>query len=105
MGRAQALLTTFHLHHNSLAAGQDTSEEVSCQYCGSTLNTIIILTKGYFASIYTNLGYYFSAFSTVKIWYNTAKTLQAKYVDNIKNTVKILSQYFSGSIVPCTQCI
>jgi hypothetical protein len=90
-----------HLH--SLAAQQDTSEEVLWKYCGSTLNTVIILNKGYFTSMHRNLEYYFNAFSTVKIWYNTVKIPLVKYVDNIRNTVRILSQYFSGSIVPCTQ--
>jgi hypothetical protein len=88
----------------TLDAVQDTSQEVSCQYSRSILNTGIILTKGYFVSTHTNLEYYFSTFSTVKIWYNTVKILLAKYGDNIKNTARILSLYFSGSIVPCTQC-
>ena len=41
--------------------------------------------RNIFASIHTNLGYCFSTFSTVKIWYHTAA-------------------YFSSTIVPCTQC-
>ena len=41
--------------------------------------------RNIFAGIHTNLGYCFSTFSTVKIWYHTAA-------------------YFSSSIVPCTQC-
>jgi hypothetical protein len=32
------------------------------------------------------------------------KILLAKYGDNIKNTARILSQYFSGRIAPCTCC-
>ena len=81
----------------TLAAQQDTSEEVLWKCYGS----VIILTKRYFASIHTNLGYCFSTFSTVEIWHHTVKILLSKYVDNIRNTVSI-PQYFSSSIVPCT---
>ena len=76
---------------------------------GSIMEVCLILLsyspRDIFASIHTNLGYCFSTLSTVKIWYYTLKiVLLSKYVDNIRNTVSILPQYFSSSIVPCTQC-
>ena len=74
---------------------------------GSIKEVFLILLsyspRDIFASIHTNLGYCFSTFSTVKIWYHTVKILLSKYVNNIRNTVSILPQYFSSSIVPCTQ--
>jgi hypothetical protein len=64
------------------------------KYHVSILNTVIILAKGYFASIHTDLEYYLSTFSTVKILskYGTILSKQSMVI-----ILRILPGYFHST--------
>jgi len=61
------------------------------RYCGSIVEVLLVMPSYSTKDI----------LPVCKIWYNTVKIPLVKYVDNNRNTVRIPSQYFSGSIVPC----
>ena len=85
------------LHVLTLAAQQDTSEEVLWKYYGSIPNTVIILTKRYFCQ--------YSYQSRILLQYCQNVVPYSRYFcQSMLTILEILSAYFSSSIVPCTQC-